>query len=113
MRFAFFDRRSARCNGRWKSSGSAHPLAIVARSAWTRQLACLQHAEAQDQELAHRRHNDLLGLKPTRALQARNQAATAGLKRIADSAGMWSDDRSVALLVLEMRVGRSIEEPDR
>ena len=33
--------------------------------------------------------------------------------RIADRAGMYNAARSVALPILEMRVGRSIELPDR
>src|SRR5271169_3506672 len=31
-------------------------------------FACLQHAEAKDQEFAHGRHHDLLGFETTRAL---------------------------------------------
>src|SRR5208283_2308740 len=40
---------------------------------WIERLACLQHAEAEDQELAHCRHNDLLGLETTRTFEARDE----------------------------------------
>ena len=56
---------------------------------WIKPLACLQHAKAENQEFAHGRHHDLLGLEATGALLRRaTRAATAGLKRIVDSAGM-------------------------
>ena len=54
-----------------------------------------------------------LGWRRPALLRRATRAATAELKRIADSAGMESDERSVALPILEMRVGRSIEEPER
>lgn len=53
------------------------------------------------------------GLRRPALFRRATRAAMAGLKRIADSAGMYSDDRSVALPILEIRVGWSIEVPDR
>jgi hypothetical protein len=51
-------------------------------------LTRLQRTEAEDQELAHGRDDDLFGLEAARFVEARDKSATAGLKRIADSAGM-------------------------
>ena len=70
-------------------------------------LPVLKFPDANHQQLAHRRHNNLFGLEAARVSRRATSAAIAGLKRIAESAG------SVALPILEMRVGRSIEEPDR
>src|ERR1700688_421945 len=54
-----------------------------------------------------------LGLRRPAFFRRATSAAIAGLKRIADSAGMLIDDRRVAVPIFEMRGGRSIEEPDR
>jgi hypothetical protein len=48
----------------------------------------LQHPETYNQELAHCRYYDLFGLEAARFLEGATRAATAGLKRIADSAGI-------------------------
>src|SRR5271170_2719140 len=40
---------------------------------WIKSLACLQHAKAENQEFAHGRHHDLLGLEATGALEARDE----------------------------------------
>ena len=51
-------------------------------------LACLQHAEAEDQSLRIAATTICLGLMRPALFRRATRAATAGLKRIADSAGM-------------------------
>src|SRR3954467_12183608 len=54
-----------------------------------------------------------LGLRRPALLRRAARAATTRLKRVADKAGMYNAERRVALPILEMRVGRSIDVPER
>jgi hypothetical protein len=73
---------------------SNNGIGMSPRSGWhgdrrIERLACLQHTETYNQEFVHRRDDDLFGLEAARLLLRRaTRAGTAGLKRIADSAGM-------------------------
>src|SRR5271165_123259 len=73
-------------------------------------LARLEHTKAEHQQLAHRRDHDPFS-RPLARRRA-TSAATARLYSIADIAGMNSALRRVALPILEMRVGASIDVPD-
>jgi hypothetical protein len=54
-----------------------------------------------------------LGFSRPAAFSRATSAATAGLKRMAARAGMYRAERRTALPILEIRVGRSTDVPER
>jgi hypothetical protein len=54
-----------------------------------------------------------LGFSRPAVFSRATSAATAGLKRMAARAGMYRAERRTALPILEIRVGRSTDVPER
>jgi hypothetical protein len=106
------DIRLGEMNRFWKAAlgggrqSTAHRYRRIERS------ACFQHSEAQHQKLAHRSHDNLLGLRRPRDFNRVTSATIAELYRMADSAGMYSAALRTALPILEMCVARSMDFPD-